>query len=130
MGSIGVEERGEWLTTYEADKYAATSAAPRASLLKSWGKFLSTWHGEVMPTVPTEPADISHVGCIMKGLGYRSFASYVCAIKQEHVRSGFAWSAQHELEARGGNRSAHLIVEDLVALRLGVDAVAPEVSPG
>ncbi len=57
-----MDEFSEWLAAYEADKYAATVAGPRASLLNTWGRFLSTWHGEIMPTIPVEAADIAHVG--------------------------------------------------------------------
>lgn len=143
LSELGVEALGELLRSYEADKVAATSTGSRAALLNTWSKFLSTWRGEVMPTVPVEPADIAHVGSIMKGLGYRSFANYVSAMKQEHIRAGFAWTDQHELEARQGNRSvtrgqgpprqsAPLILEDVVALPLGPEPIAfnGPVNPG
>jgi hypothetical protein len=122
------------LEAYETDKLAATSVGPRASLVATWGRFLELWHGESMPSVPVEPPDIAHVGCLMKARGYRSFANYVSAIKQEHVKAGFTWSAQHELEAKQGLRSvtrgqgpprqsAPLIIDDVMQLQLGPGAV-------
>ena len=136
-------ERDAWLELYESDKLAATSAGPKASQVATWCKFLNLWHGEVMPAIPVEPADIAHVGCIMKAKGYRSLANYISTIKQEHVRAGHAWTHQHELEAKQGVRSATrgqgpprqsapLVVDDLVLLTLGADAVVQggPVNPG
>ena len=96
-----------------------------------------------MPAIPVEPADIAHVGSIMKAKGYRSLANYVSTMKQEHVRAGYSWTHQHELEARQGVRSATrgqgpprqsapMVVEDLVLLALGTDSVVQggPVNPG
>jgi hypothetical protein len=131
------DDRGTLLEMYETDKLAATSAAPRASQVATWCKFLELWHCEVMPAIPVEPEDIAHVGCVMNARGYRSFANFITAIKQVHVKAGHAWTAQHELEAKQGIRSvtrgqgppwqaAPLVIEDVLALELqgGTDAVA------
>ena len=131
---VAADERDTWLEAYETDKLAATSVGPRASQVATWGKFLNLWHGEIMPSVPVEPADIAHVGCIMKSRGYRSFANYISAIKQDHVRAGYPWTHQHELEAKQGVRSvtrgqgpprqsAPLVVDDVVSLCIGSCAV-------
>ena len=88
------------LEAYEADKMAATARGPRASLLNTWSQLLLEWYGEEVPMLPVEVRDISVVGALMKGYGYMSFANYASAVKQEHVRAGFTWTAQHELEVR------------------------------
>ena len=115
------------LAKYEEDKMAATAVVPRASQVATWGRFLALWHDEVVPSVPVEPKDIAYVGCLMKARGYRSFSNYVAAMKIEHVRAGFCWTAQHDLEATQGTRSvtrgqgpprqaAPLIVDDVLAV--------------
>ena len=71
----------------------------------TWAKFLEVWHGETVPMLPVEPQDISIVGALMKERGYRSFANYVSNIKQMHIKAGYAWTPQHELEQRQGARS-------------------------
>jgi hypothetical protein len=99
------EDRATTLAKYEADKYAATARGPRASLEATWCRMLCIWHGEEVPSIPVEVADIGYVGALMKDNGYRSFANYVSAMKQLHVKAGFAWTPQHELEALQGKRS-------------------------
>jgi hypothetical protein len=124
---LGQDDKAELLLVYEKDKLAATSVAPRASQVATWLRFLELWHGEAVPGVPVEPEDIAHVGSIMKARGYRSFSNYVTAMKIEHVKAGFAWSAQHELECKQGIRSvtrgqgpprqaAPLVVDDVLAI--------------
>ncbi len=133
---MGQDDKAELLLVYEKDKLAATSVAPRASQVATWLRFLELWHGEAVPGVPVEPEDIAHVGSIMKARGYRSFSNYVTAMKIEHIKAGFAWTAQHELEARQGLRSvtrgqdppkqaAPLVVEDVYKLEVGMAPVAP-----
>lgn len=128
------EAKSGFLAAYELDKYATTSAAPRASLLNTWGRFLERWHGSPTPLVPVEPEDIGFVGCLMKAQGYRSFANYVSAAKQEHVRAGHCWTERHEQEARQGQRSvtrgqgpprqsAPLDVEEVAKLKMETGAL-------
>ena len=75
---------------------------------------------------------MAHVGCLMKAMGYRSFSNYVSAVKQSHVKAGFRWTAQHELESKQGLRSvtrgqgpprqsAPLVVDDVLVLELSAD---------
>ena len=127
-------DRKALLEAYEVDKLAATSIAPRASQLATWQRFLDQWYGEHMPMLPVEVDDVAYVGSLMKAAGYRSFSNYVSAVKQEHVKAGYLWSMQHELEAKQGlksvtrgqgppRQSAPLIIDDVLALQLSEEAL-------
>lgn len=102
---LSAEDRETVYADYEFDKHAASAQVSRESLVTTWERLLHKWHGEEVPAVPVEPADIGYVGALMKARGYRSFANYVSRMKELHVKAGFYWSPLHELEAKQGTRS-------------------------
>ena len=135
------EDKVAALEDDEKDKHASSASLSRSVLVTTWQRFLNLWYGEETALLPVEPSDISHVACLMKRQGYQSVANYLDRIKELHIRAGFEWSPQHEIEVRQGSRSvtrgqgpprqsAPFEVPSLLKLRLGIEPRAAAVMLG
>ena len=76
---------------------------------------LSTWHrfhhealetlAAAAPVLPVTIRSLVVVGALFKRGGYRSFDSYVSAIKGQHIEAGYGWTQLHAHTARWVSRS-------------------------
>ena len=77
------------------DRYAITSTASQASLLRTWERF----HREAFktsstmpPMLPITPAALVVIVALFKGGGYRSYPNYSSAAKGAHIQAGHVWT--------------------------------------
>ena len=102
------------LSELEADEFAMTSLAPRASLWRTWVRLHDVWFesealaavGTCVPVLPLSPVKISAVLSSLKQGGYRSAANYASRAKDEHIASGFPWNDLLERSKRRATASA------------------------
>ena len=79
-------ERSSLLEELDADVLANSTAASRASNLRTWTLFHVRWFGAARAPLPLVPLSLRAVAAQMKAAGYRSFPNYVVAAKAEHLK--------------------------------------------
>ena len=70
---------------------AQTTAASRASCVRTWTLMHLRWFGEAVPTLPLTCESICAVAAQMKASGYRSFINYIDTLKSQHVEH-YEWT--------------------------------------
>ena len=83
-------DRNELLQALEADTVAQSTAAARASAVRTWSLFHLRWYGLASPVTPVTCDSMRAVAAQMKSSGYRSFPNYVTALKALHKKE-FSW---------------------------------------
>ena len=79
------------LNALQADTSAKTTAASRASCVRTWSYLHRLWFGDSTPTLPLTTSSICAVAAQMKSAGYRSFVNYLDTMKAIHVEN-FDWT--------------------------------------
>ena len=60
---------------FDRDVHAATTLAPRCSLLRTWTRLHHAWYGDFVPIVPLTCEKITNVAAMFKQGRYRSFGN-------------------------------------------------------
>ena len=100
------------LATYEADKYAATSAGPRSTVERTWLDYHAKVHrldnSVGQAAFPVTVRSFKAIAALMKLDGYRSFGNYASWAKGRHIEKGYDWTQQlaheHTLAGRSLGR--------------------------
>ena len=71
---------------------ARSTAASRASCIRTWGLMHRRWWGDSLPILPLTASSICAVAAQMKAGGYRSFTNYLDTMKSIHIQD-YEWSA-------------------------------------
>ena len=93
ISSAGSAGSGDALAKLSSGFYAKTSEGPRRAVLSAVRRILSAAGFDCLPLTM---ASLAALAAALKESGYRSAKTYLLRAKQEHVRSGFEWSAQLE----------------------------------
>ena len=108
------ETMQEAVDVFRRDKYAASSAAARASWLRTWCTLHSAAHAGERPQAPPFPltvGSIQKVAALFKAGRYLSFDNYINRAKAEHLALGLvgagAWSAELERAVKDSIRSVN-----------------------
>ena len=86
IATLDDAERSTLLEELDADVLANSTAASRASNLRTWTLFHVRWFGAARAPLPLVPLSLRAVAAQMKAAGYRSFPNYVVAAKAEHLK--------------------------------------------
>ena len=70
---------------------AQTTAASRASCVRTWTLMHLRWFGDAVPILPLTCESICAVAAQMKASGYRSFMNYADTLKSQHVEH-YEWT--------------------------------------
>ena len=93
MALEAVKDKAEALKKLNDGKFAASSLAPRDSLLKTWMEFHQAWfQNEDYFPLTTEIIDA--VGAMFRAGEYRSVANYFSRAQDEHGALGHDWNFQ------------------------------------
>ena len=129
-------DRNALLQALEADTVAQSTAAARASAVRTWSLLHLRWFGLTTPVIPVSCDSMRAIAAQMKSSGYRSFPNYVTALKALHKKE-FPWSGElddcrRECEAstqRGigpTRQSLELPVSELSSLGLTHEPLVPD----
>lgn len=132
--SASVEARALAIAALKRDKFAASSAAPRDPLARTWLAIHTSWFGPGAEALPLTPAKLEGVMAALKAGGYRSAANYASRAKEPHVLAGHPWTdslalaLKHAVAStkRGigpARQSAPLPLEDVAKLNCGDQAM-------
>ena len=102
----------EALRGYHRDKYAASSLASRSSLATTWKDYHQKASAarpaeQRRPVFPLTPSTLADVAALTKLDNFRAFAHYLSWAKAEHIRQGYSWTQQLDLEGRDAGRSVN-----------------------
>jgi len=86
-GTLSDTDRADMLNALQADTAAKTTAASRASCVRTWSYLHRLWFGDSTPTLPLTTSSICAVAAQMKSAGYRSFVNYLDTMKAIHVET-------------------------------------------
>ena len=128
--------RIDLLQALEGDTVAQSTAASRASAVRTWSLLHLRWFGPTTPVLPITCDSMRAVAAQMKCGGYRTFPNYVTAMKAVH-KKGFTWDGglddcRHDCEAstqRGigpSRQSLELPVSELSSLELPCEPLVPD----
>ena len=70
---------------------AQTTAASRASCVRTWTLMHLRWFGDAVPILPLTCESICAVAAQMKASGYRSFMNYIDTLKSQHIEH-YEWT--------------------------------------
>lgn len=94
------QARAEAVAALQRDVFAASSAAPRDSLARTWLALHSSWFGPRIEALPLTPPKLEGVMAALKAGGYRSAANYASRAKGLHILAGHPCSDELALSLR------------------------------
>ena len=100
------ESREEVVREFREREFAATSAGPRASNLRTWITLHQGFFGPDIPPFPLTPDKIKSVGALLCRGGYRSSENFFSRVKDRHLELGHDWNPLLAHAQTGANRAA------------------------
>jgi hypothetical protein len=124
------------LSSLQADTSAKSTAASRASCVRTWALMHRLWFGDSSPTLPLTCDSIRAVAAQMKSAGYRSFVNYLDTMRALHVEE-YDWTPAMVLcrkrclasTQRGigpARQSMELPLQGIRDLDLGAEPLVPD----
>eukprot|EP00435_Cladocopium_sp_Y103_P027145 s3386_g6.t1 len=96
-------ESGKAFEVFSDAMYAPQTVASKAALRNTWSQ-ISRELG--LEPLPLNPAKIHQVCSVLRASNFRSTYSYLCEMRQLHMRSGFPWDSTLEIAVKDAKRAA------------------------
>lgn len=96
-------EAGKALEVFSDALYAPQTLATKASLRNTWFTISRELGFEPLPLTPQK---IFRVAAVLRASGFRSTYSYLCEVRQHHLRSGYVWTQELDLCVKDTKRAA------------------------
>eukprot|EP00438_Fugacium_kawagutii_P036446 Skav213607 [mRNA] locus=scaffold1971:102312:108618:+ [translate_table: standard] len=97
------EEMEKAVDVFKEACYAPQTVSTKSSLRNTWNTISQQLGLEPLPLTPEKVVKVSAVLCAS---GLRSTYSYLCEMRQWHIRSGFQWTNELDLCAKDTKRAA------------------------